>query len=129
MATIYIPLALVSILGETSRHPSPESAAEARGILDHSMDLVQAIRIACMRVMTETRVTAYRSFILSWLDSLPKVLPNASLRPNCHMACHIYDYLRLFGPVRSWWCFPFERLIGHLQRLPNNHHYGQFSCL
>ena len=41
------------------------------------------------------------------------------------MACHIYDYLKLFGPVQSWWCFPFECLIGHLQRLPLNDKFGE----
>jgi hypothetical protein len=25
-----------------------------------------------------------------------------------------------YGPVPSWWTFPFERIIGMLQRIPNN---------
>ncbi|KAI5995796.1 hypothetical protein F5J12DRAFT_896429 [Pisolithus orientalis] len=41
------------------------------------------------------------------------------------MSIHIYDYLRLFGPVQSWWCFPYECLIGHLQHMPTNHKFGQ----
>jgi hypothetical protein len=43
------------------------------------------------------------------------------------MALHVWDYLQLFGPVRSWWCFPYERLIGQLQRLPSNHIFGTIS--
>ena len=27
------------------------------------------------------------------------------------MALHLPDYLLLYGPVHSWWTFPFERLI------------------
>jgi hypothetical protein len=41
------------------------------------------------------------------------------------MATHLHDFLILFGPVRNWWTFPFERLIGHLQRLPQNHRFSQ----
>ncbi|KAF9236389.1 hypothetical protein BU15DRAFT_31319, partial [Melanogaster broomeanus] len=59
---------------------------------------------------------AYQTCITLWLVALKQVIPNASLWPNGHMACHIYNYLVLFGPVWSWWCFPFERLIGQLQQ-------------
>ena len=43
------------------------------------------------------------------------------------MVLHIYDFLRLFGPVHSWWCFPFEWLIGQLQWLPTNHRFGELE--
>jgi hypothetical protein len=45
------------------------------------------------------------------------------------MALHLAEYLRLYGPVHSWWTFPFERLIGMLQRIPNNFQNGQFFFL
>lgn len=124
MTTVYLPLALVSVWGEGSAHPTREVAAHLRQVLDHTMHLVSAIRISCYRVMTASRITAYRSHITAWLASLKRLFPDASFRPNGHMACHISDYLELFGPVRSWWCFPFERLIGQLQRLPINHKFG-----
>ena len=124
LATIYLPLALVSLWGEGSAHQLHEVKAHLRAVLDNTMALVSAIRIACSRTMTHSCITAYRSCILTWLSTLPVALPAAKPVPNCHMACHIYDYLKLFGPVRSWWCFPFERLIGHLQHLPINHKFG-----
>ncbi|KAJ7610392.1 hypothetical protein FB45DRAFT_751377 [Roridomyces roridus] len=40
------------------------------------------------------------------------------------MAFHIYDFLLLFGPVISWWTFPFERIIGFLERINTNNHIG-----
>ncbi|KAJ7193740.1 hypothetical protein GGX14DRAFT_378717 [Mycena pura] len=46
------------------------------------------------------------------------------MRPNVHIAFHIYDFLVLFGPVISWWCFPFERVIGFLQKINTNDHIG-----
>ena len=125
LATVYIPLALVSLWGEGSHHQSAEEEAKLRTILDNTMYLVSAIRIACSSTMTESQVLAYRSCITTWLKTLPDVLPEATIHPNCHMACHIYDYLKLFGPVWLWWCFPFERPISHLQRLPLNDKFGE----
>ncbi|KIK52019.1 hypothetical protein GYMLUDRAFT_180723 [Collybiopsis luxurians FD-317 M1] len=45
-------------------------------------------------------------------------------RPNIHAAGHVYDFLLLFGPVISWWCFPFEQLIRALQKINTNDHIG-----
>ncbi|KIK18120.1 hypothetical protein PISMIDRAFT_110046 [Pisolithus microcarpus 441] len=104
LATIYLQLALVSLWGEVS-----------------------AIRIACSHSMTQSHIMAYRTCITTWLSTLLNTLPAAKPRPNCHMACHISNYPKLFGPVHSWWCFPFEHLIGHLQHLPINHKFGELE--
>ncbi|KIM85947.1 hypothetical protein PILCRDRAFT_26999, partial [Piloderma croceum F 1598] len=60
-----------------------------------------------------------------YIQELQNLHPEATRCTNQHMAMHIYDFLLLFGPVHSWWCFPFERLIGQLQRITNNHKYGK----
>ncbi|KIM52100.1 hypothetical protein SCLCIDRAFT_39009, partial [Scleroderma citrinum Foug A] len=67
------------------------------------------------------RAVAYRSCIVSYVGNLKHVHPTFSLQLNHHASFHIYDYLVLFGPVHLWWTFPFEQLIGILQRLPSNH--------
>ena len=41
-----------------------------------------------------------------------------------HLAMHLPDFMELFSTVRHWWCFPVERLIGKLQRVPINHKIG-----
>lgn len=125
MATVYLPVALVSLWGEGTIHESHRIASSRRQCLDHSMDLVSAVTLACMNTMTEQRMIAYRDHIVSWGKGISKVHPQAGHTVNAHMAVHIYDYLRLFGPVRSWWVFPFERLIGQLQRIPSNHKFGR----
>lgn len=132
MCTIYIPLALISLWGENTPRPSnepqlPTAVDKLKRLLHLSMLLVSAIRIACMYTMSLARATAYRACLGEFLTLLPDILPNASFRDNDHMAMHIYDFLLLFGPIRSWWCFPFERLIGKLQRLPHNHKFGKFA--
>jgi hypothetical protein len=127
--TVYLPIALVSVWGEGSSHPSPEIGRKLREILDHTMSLTSAITISCMRTMTRARATTYRLHVATWLRDLKGLHPHTTLRTNNHMAIHIYDFLLLFGPIRSWWCFPFERLIGQLQRLPNNHRFGEYMIL
>jgi len=124
MTTVYLPMALISLWGKGTSHASQSAAARLKGVLDHTMALVSAITLACMRTMTETRMTAYRIYLMTWVSELKDHHPEAEHRVNNHMAFHIYDFLRLFGPVRSWWCFPFERLIGQLQRLAHNHQQG-----
>jgi len=55
LSTIFIPLALISMWGEGTSHPSPQDAVMLRQILDHTMLVVSAISLVCMRTMTQTR--------------------------------------------------------------------------
>jgi hypothetical protein len=124
LATIFLPLALISMWGEGSSHSSPEDAARFRQILDHTMLLVSAILLVCMRTMTKSRSTAYLDYMAQYLKDLASIHPDINYRPSDHMSMHLPHFLCLFGPVRSWWCFPFERLIGQIQRLLSNHKFG-----
>ena len=100
--------------------------SDMKAALNHTMSLVSAIYLACARMTTTERASAYHTCIASYVGNLQNLYPTISLRPNHHAAFHIYDYLVLFGPVHSWWTFPFERLIGVLQCLPHNHTSGEF---
>jgi len=123
--TIYIPLALILMWGEGSSHPDETVRSYARAVLDSTMHLVCAVIIACRRVTSEARARRYREHMKAYVEDIRDGLyPDLSLKPNHHVAFHIYDFLLLFGLMCSWWCFPFERLIGHLQRIPNNHQPG-----
>ena len=124
MTTIYLPIALISVWGQGTSHASPAIAESLWKVLDHTMALVSAVSLACLHTMTPDRMTAYRENILTWIANLQVIHPMAEHHVNKHMAVHIFDFLKLFGPIRSW-CFPFEHLIGQLQHLPNNHKFGQ----
>jgi len=63
LSTIYLPLALISMWGEDTLHPSSREADRFRQLLDHTMLLVSAISLACMRSMTKTRATAYLDYM------------------------------------------------------------------
>ncbi len=126
--TIYLPIALVSLWGEGTSHDTPELASRLRSFLDHTMLLVAATSLVCARTMTSSRVETYRESIKAYVEQIKTLFPDEPYRPNHHYAQHICDFLKLFGPAPSWWCFPFERLIGLLQQLPSNHKPGMFSC-
>lgn len=119
--TIYLPIALISL----HAFDSPFFADATFGdIIEHTMQLVSAVSIACKRVTSERCMKEYLSYITAYISRLNVVFPGLDHNPIHHLAFHIHDFLKLFGPVHSWWCFPFERLIGLLQRIPTNHHFG-----
>ncbi|KAF7371757.1 hypothetical protein MVEN_00032300 [Mycena venus] len=124
LATIYIPIALVLMWGDKS--PSAH-VSHFRNLLMHSMALFQAVTLVCLCSTSHVCATAYRNFMKQWVEELYKLHPHTKFddrRPNVHAAFHIYDFLLLFGPVLSWWSFPFERLIGMLQKINTNNHIG-----
>ncbi|KIN98785.1 hypothetical protein M404DRAFT_45430, partial [Pisolithus tinctorius Marx 270] len=112
LITVHIPLALISLWGAPDVN---ELKPGDKFILDHTMDLVSLVNIACSQIMSTQRANAYCSYIAHYVGNLKQVHLTFNLRPNHHAAFHIYDYLILFGPVHSWWTFPFERLISVLQ--------------
>jgi hypothetical protein len=109
LITVYLPIALVSLWGAGTSHSSPEPTTHLRTVLDHTMELVCAVYIACAQTMTARRAEAYHSYIASYVGKLKEIHPTSSLWPNHHAAFHIYNYLLLFSPTHLWWCFPFKR--------------------
>lgn len=130
LITIYIPLALILEWGEWAKISDAEVALRAATMLNHTMDLVCAVIIACRRTATGPRTERYRDYMKAYVEGIANGLyPDYGLKPNHHFALHIYDFLKLFGPIHSWWVFPFERLIGQLQRIPHNHRIGNSALL
>jgi hypothetical protein len=123
--TIYLPIALICEWGEGTVHKKVAQGIRFRQALDHAMLLVSAVTVVCRRVTSIEHALVYRQLLAAYLRDLTTVHAHAHGLPNIHAALHIYDFLLLFGPVYSWWCFPFERLVGVLQRIPNNHKLGR----
>ncbi|KAF7318521.1 hypothetical protein HMN09_00362000 [Mycena chlorophos] len=122
LATIYVPIALVLLWND-----GPVLEKRIVDMLDHSMALFSAVILVGRYTMTAERAALYRDLLKTWVDGLPVVHPhtrNHPVRPNIHVAFHIYDFLIAFGPIISWWCFPFERVIGFLQKMNTNNHIG-----
>ncbi|KIJ31082.1 hypothetical protein M422DRAFT_186383 [Sphaerobolus stellatus SS14] len=115
MATVHLPIALISlnVLGLK--------------VLANTLDLFSAVRLASLNNLNQRRVVTYRQYIVRYIEGIKLLYSESSITANCHMAVHICDFMLLFGSIRSWWCFPFERVIGILQRQPSNHKNGKYT--
>jgi hypothetical protein len=126
LSTVHLPIALITLWGDHDGQ-APAKDDYLFLVLCHTMALFQAVRICCSLVMTRTRAEAYRDLIQEWVSDLHKLHPHTREhreRTNIHALFHVYDFMNLFGPAISWWTFPFERLIGTLQKINTNDHVG-----
>ncbi|PPQ84375.1 hypothetical protein CVT24_009431 [Panaeolus cyanescens] len=122
LAGLYLPVSLIRLWSDVLEG-DPRSEQRKR-ILDVTLCLVSAIAIATSRRTSVKHADEYFSLMLKYLTGLKELFPDYKFLPNHHMALHLGDYLKRFGPVHGWWTFPFERLIGILQRIPNNGKIG-----
>lgn len=135
LSTVYLPVALITLWGDDNGCAPAASDFKSASLLkalNHTMALFQATSIAIRYNVTLSRAHAFRRYITEWITNLRALYPHTREgvpRPNIHAAVHIFDFLVLFGPVISWWCFPFERLIGALQKIKTNDHIGGMSVV
>ena len=100
--TVHLPLALISLWGEGTKHRSTFEASRPRDNLDHFMKLVNCILLSFSRKINPRRAEEYRTNIKDYIANLPGLYPHVTARPNHHIAFHVYDFMNLFGPAHSW---------------------------
>lgn len=89
------------------------------------MLLVSAVTLAAKRAMTQARCKSYLECMSRYINGLAEIHPDTSVRPYHHMSMHLPHFFYLFGPARAFWTYPYERLIGQIQRLMSNHKLGK----
>ena len=127
LGTTHLLLSLIRLWG-LENDGSPRSVRCFK-ILDVTISLISAVVIATSHTITPASVSAYNAHMLDYINGIKHLFPDYQLHPNHHMCLHIPEFLLLFGPVHSWWTFPFERLIGNIQRMPSNGKVGMFFSL
>lgn len=126
LGTVYLPLSLIALWGTTAEDDRSRRCCE---ILNATLSLLSAVIIASSRTSSAENANSYLRYMTDYLESIKRLFPAYKLRPNHHMAMHLHEILLLFGPVHAWWTFPFERLIGMLQRMPHNGKMGKPQLL
>ncbi|KAH7872191.1 uncharacterized protein C8R40DRAFT_1053087, partial [Lentinula edodes] len=122
---IHLPLALISMWGKGS--PSAvDNAADMVPVLETSMHLTCVSILMTRNSLSPKTRDQFRSSLREHILGLKQIFPGFIL-PTHHLAFHIYDFMESFSTVRNWWGFPFERLIGKVQRMPTNHKIGQLE--
>jgi hypothetical protein len=123
LATTYLPVSLIQLWDQLGDGGDKRSQ-QCKKLLEITLSLISAVIIASSRTTSRENADLYLHHMQSYLKGLREVFPQYRFLPNQHMALHLAEYLKLYGPVHSWWTFPFERLIGMLQRIPNNFQNG-----
>ncbi|KAL1657951.1 hypothetical protein GGF50DRAFT_92940 [Schizophyllum commune] len=122
---LFVPLCVLALW----RHGSPLAVDDTdamAGPLETSMLLTCAVRAMVSNTPSEEQRRKFLALYSRHLDALERDCPGIAT-PNHHLAFHIYDFMRLHGHVRNWWCFPFERLLGRMQRMGINHKPGEYE--
>jgi len=124
LGTTYLPISLIRMWYQVE-DSTDQRSIQCRKLLEATLSLISAVVIASSRTISQEKTDLYLHHMQSYLKGLRKLFPRYRFLPNQHMALHLAEYLQLYGPVHSWWTFPFERLIGMLQRIPNNFQNGK----
>jgi hypothetical protein len=115
LGTTYLPVSLVRLWAKVQE--GDERSERCRKILDITISLLSAVIIASSQTTGQPRATSYLQHMQAYLSGIQELFPEYKFHPNHHMSLHLHEYLMLFGPVHAWWTFPFERIIGLLQRI------------
>ena len=122
LGTTYLPVSVIRLWDQLE--DNDRCSQQCKKLLATTLSLISAVIAASSRTTSQEKADLYLHHMQMYLHGLCEVFPRYRYLPNQHMALHLAEYLRLYGPVHSWWTFPFERLIGMLQRIPNNFQDG-----
>ncbi|KAL1657611.1 hypothetical protein GGF50DRAFT_121677, partial [Schizophyllum commune] len=122
---LFLPLTLLSLW-----QPGSPTAIEDSGRMAGQLQTAMHLSCACLAmtadVSTDEQRERFATLYARHLEGLERDCPGIST-PNHHISFHLRDFMSLLGPVRNWWCFPFERLLGRMQRMGINHKPGQYE--
>ena len=119
--TIHIPFTLIRLWGPL------DEGERKRKMLDNFMQLIRAVDIAGSLRISEDEIVEYETTMLDYLIGMRDLYKEASMKPNHHIALHLGEFLRGFGPVPAWQAFGFERFNYLLQNTNTNKKSGK-SC-
>ncbi|KIJ41663.1 hypothetical protein M422DRAFT_171982, partial [Sphaerobolus stellatus SS14] len=120
LISLYLPISLGRLWGIGGKYHQTHI-----WYYQNTMMLVAAVLLATSRQTSNRHAKAYTYYMLEYLHGLKRLFPTMKFRDNHHVALHIEEFLILLGPVHSWWMFPFERLIGRLQKIATNGLVGE----
>lgn len=117
MCTIILPISLGvkwSHANATERHQM---------LISNFFDLVTAVIHATRRSVSYQDIVIYKEYMGRYVRTAVRLF-GEKLVPNNHLALHLHQPLSRFGPVHSWWAYPFERYNGVLARISTNYKIG-----
>ena len=85
-----------------------------RKILGH---FVRACNLLVTRFITEDNLKEVQERLKDMVFLIENEYGPEFITSNIHLALHISDCCRDYGPIYSFWLFPFERLNGYIGKI------------
>lgn len=117
--TVSLVITLVRLWGQQ------DSPTRERDMLGNFIDMVVAANAATRRLLSRELIDIFDRHMTRYLNQMVALYGGSNVVPNHHLALHLIECLENFGPVHSWWSFPFERINGKLQRINSNKRTGE----
>ena len=124
-----IPVSVAQLWSRETSSPGQDRDVTARRdkVFQSIMHLAVAVRWGTSYRISEHHSQLFEENMVAYLRLQLELYPNIQFHPNHHAAFHIGPLLMQFGPVHSWWMFPFERVIGILQKFNTNSKMGKYN--
>ncbi|CAG8715931.1 13242_t:CDS:2, partial [Acaulospora colombiana] len=104
--TVYLPLSMTRLWASSKHH---------RLHLKSLLILSIIVNITCSTTISGALIKCFNDAIRLYLRII-SVEDGCSLVIKHHLSLHLTTFMEAFGPCRTYWAFPYERLIGKLQR-------------
>ncbi|KAJ3547089.1 hypothetical protein NMY22_g1789 [Coprinellus aureogranulatus] len=119
LCTINLPVTLIRLWG------TQDPQSRWYKMLRNFLDLVTAVEIASRTSITENDIKEYERLMHRYLTDLKELYQDASISPNHHIALHLGDIMRNFGPTPEYRAFFMERCNFTLQSVNTNRQSGE----
>jgi hypothetical protein len=99
-------------------------------MLHNFIALVITVRWATTHSTSETHIQLVEQHYSYYLKTTIQLFGTGAVKTtNNHAMQHLAECLRSFGPVHTWWAFPFERFNGMIQKTRSNRHLGKYMYM
>lgn len=119
LCSIHLVITLIRLWG----HLPPESRWHR--MLANFLDLVLAVELGSLMTTSPRHISVYEKVITRYLVTLKELYKEVNIVPNFHLALHVPDFLRLWGPSPQLRGFGWERLNRTLKNIKSNLQFGE----
>ena len=88
--------------------------------IEYWRKFVLACRHLVQFSISSTDITIADRLLLKCCERSSELYGETAITPNMDMHCHLAACLQEFGPIHSFWLFPFEHFNGILEGQPSN---------
>jgi hypothetical protein len=120
--SIYLPMTFIRLwVLEHTRGSDTDWVLHLKTLLI----LALIVNLVTSKTLSTASINSYDRAIELYLRLIRTLNEDQHLVVNHHMALHLSEFMRLYGPCRAYWAFPYERMIGKLHKITHNGRIGK----